>query len=483
LRILTGGLITETNTFSPIPTGWTAFSRTPIQRGRQQPFASTWEFAPLVRMRELALHDGHTVVESVAAVAEPGGRTVRAVYETLRDELLDEIKAAMPLDVVLLSLHGAMAADGYDDCDGDLLARVREIVGPKTVVGAELDLHGNLTQAMVDAATAIVSYKEYPHTDMVERAGDLYRLCVDAAAGKTAPVMALHDCRMIGVWPTSDGPMRAFVDGVTAAQCDGILSISLLHGFPWADVPGAGAKVLVIADGDAGMAEATAQAFGEQFWNLRRRAHIPSYTMDAAIDAALTGDTPLVLADVADNAGGGAPGDSTFLLRRLLERNVREVVSGTYYDPIAVELCADAGPGASLDLRVGGKLGTASGEPLDLHVTVRAVVDDHRQTAMDGSGPASLGRSVWVSTGGVDLALVSIRSQVFFPDAFTGLGIPLENHRIMVVKSTHHFWAGFAPIAKRAIHVNAPGALQLDFANLPYRTRDPDYWPRVPDPV
>ena len=203
-----------------------------------------------MRWRELAQGDGHTAIESIAAVAEPGGRTVRAVYETLRDEILRSVRDALPLDVVLLYLHGAMAAEGYDDCEGDILARCREIVGPKVAIGAELDLHGNVTQTMLDAATAIVAYKEYPHTDMVDRAADLYRICVDAAGGKTKPVMAMHDCGMVGLWPTSAQPMRALVDDAMAAERDGVLSVSLMHGFPWADVAGCGAKVLAIADGN-----------------------------------------------------------------------------------------------------------------------------------------------------------------------------------------------------------------------------------------
>jgi microcystin degradation protein MlrC len=480
VRILTGALITETNTFSPIPTGWTAFERTPVQRGARAPFEATWEFAPLVRWRELAERDGHTAIESVAAVAEPGGRTVRAVYETLRDEILRSVKEALPLDVVLLYLHGAMAAEGYDDCEGDILARCREIVGPNVAIGAELDLHGNVTQAMLGAATAIVAYKEYPHTDMVDRAGDVYRICVDAAAGKTKPVMAMHDCGMVGLWPTSSQPMRGLVDDVMAAERNGVLSVSLMHGFPWADVAGCGAKALAIADGDRQTAQETARRFGQRFWDVRMSAHVQSSTMDEAIDLALAApEGPIVLADVSDNAGGGAPGDSTFLLRRLFERGVTSVAAGTYYDPGAVELCIDAGMGATLSLRIGGKLGPASGDPLDVRVTVRALVENHGQTAMDSSAVAPLGRSAWVSVEGIDIVLASVRSQVFFPDAFTGLGIPLENRRIIALKSTHHFWAGFSAIAKRAIYVNAPGALQLDFANIAYETREPDYWPRI----
>lgn len=484
MRILTGALITETNTFSPIPTGWTAFERSRIQRGAEAPFSIlSWEYAPLVRWRELAERDGHTVVESIAAFAEPGGRTVRAVYESLRDELLACVNKARPLDVVLLYLHGAMAAEGYDDCDGDVLARCRELVGPGVVLGAELDLHGNLSETMVSAATAIVGYKEYPHTDMVGRAEDLYRICIDAAAGKITPVMVMEDCATVGLFPTGSSPMRELVDEAVAAERNGLLSITLMHGFPWADVAGCGAKVLAIANGDAQEARDGAQRFAEKFRSVRETATLHAESMDDAIDDALGSiDVPVVLADISDNAGGGAPGDSTFLLRRMLERNVRDVVAGTYYDPIAVELCADAGVGATIDLRIGGKLGPASGDPLDLRVTVRSIVDHHAQTAMDRSGPADLGRSAWVSVAGIDIALASIRSQVFFPDAFTALGIPLDTCRIIALKSTHHFWAGFSAIAKRAIYVKAPGALQIDFANMGYKTRAPDYWPKVRTP-
>lgn len=463
MKILTGALITETNTFSPIPTGWTAFERSRIQRGVQARFeATSWVFAPLVRWRELGERDGHTVVESIAAVAEPGGRTVRAVYESLRDELLACVENAAPLDAVLLYLHGAMTAEGYDDCDGDLLARSRAIAGPDVVIGAELDLHGNLTAAMVAAASAIVAYKEYPHTDMVERAEDLYRICIDAAAGKTKPVMAMEDCGMVGLWPTGRSPMRELVDEAAGAERNGILSVTLMHGFPYTDVAERGAKALAISDADATRARHAAQHFAQKFRDIGAAALLTADSIDDAIESALESvDTPVVLADISDNAGGGAPGDSTFLLRRLLERNVRGVVAGTYYDPIAVELCAEAGAGATIDLRIGGKMGPASGDPLDLRVTVRSIVDDHAQTAMDRSGPAELGRSAWVSVDGIDIALASIRSQVFFPDAFTGLGIPLDTCRIIALKSTHHFWAGFAPIAKRAIYVNAPGALRI----------------------
>jgi len=470
LRIFIATLVTETNTFSPIPTGRQAFDRSPDQPDVAS--MSTW--------RKLAQADGHSVCESIVAVAQPAGPTVRAVYEALRDELLADLEKALPIDVVLLYLHGAMVAQGYDDCEGDVLDACRRIAGKHAVIGAELDLHAHLTAQMLDAANVIVAYKEYPHTDIVDRARDLYRICIDAASGRTRPVSATFDCNTIGMWPTTREPLRSLVDEMSARERDGILSLSLVHGFPYGDVPDAGAKMLAIADGDEALAARVAEEFGQRFCSMRHEALLQAMPLEQALDAVANADRgPLVLADVADNAGGGAPGDSTFVLRALLERGIDNTVTGTYYDPIAVDLCFEAGEGAEIDLRFGGKLGKASGDPIDARVKVRRLLQAHAQDYMDDSRPAPLGRSAWIHTAGIDIVLASVRTQVFAPNAFTGLGITLEDKRAIVVKSSHHFWGKFAPLATQVIYVGTPGALAADFASIPYRKRDLRYWPRT----
>jgi microcystin degradation protein MlrC len=472
VRIFTAAIVTETNTFSPIPTGLRAFrSRSPE------------EMAVLVRWRDLARADGHTLIESVGAVAQPAGPTVRHAYESLRDELLRDLRAALPVDLVLLYLHGAMVAQGYDDCEGDILERVREVTGAQAVLAAELDPHSHLTAVMLRHATLIAGYDEYPHTDIVSRGEDLYRLGLSAARAETRPVMRAFDCRITGMFPTSRSPMREFVDKLKAARGGRVLSTSLIHGFPWGDIAEAGTKCLAITDDDESLAQETAERFGREFFSIRESVQLNAISIDAALDAvAKSQPGPIVLADVADNPGGGAPGDSTFILRALLERGVTGAVSGVYYDPQAVQLCMDAGEGATLDLRIGGKLGPASGDPLDVGVTVRAVCEQHTQDSMDDTAPVTLGAAAWVETDGVQLVLVSARRQVFAPNAFTGLGIDLRRARVIVVKSSHHFYGKFAPLAAEVLYVDSPGALQLDFANIPYRNRDPNYWPRVADP-
>ncbi len=483
MKIFTGAIVTETNTFSPIPTGMEAFRLNGLQHGSREPIQISNEFATLVHWRELALSDGCTVSESVAGFAQPGGPTVRSVYEALRDELLEDLRRACPVDVVLLYLHGAMVAQGYDDCEGDILTRVRDLCGEGTIIGAELDPHSHLTQTMLDRTNVLIAYDEYPHTDIVARAQDLYRLCMAAARDEVRPVSRVFDCRMTAIYPTSLSPMRAFVDALKSLRTGKVLTTSLIHGFPWGDVAEAGTKMLAVCDGDPVLAERVATELGREFYGMREAARIHTLSIDEALEAAHSGGRyPVVLADVADNAGGGAPGDATFLLQRLIERREKDVVSGAYYDPAAVQMCFEAGEGATLDLRVGGKMGAASGSPLDVRVRVRALREEHVQDYMDDSAPCALGRSAWVDAGNVQLLLASVRSQIFAPNAFTGLGIPLESARIIVVKSSHHFWGKFAPIAAKIFHVDSPGALSMDFAAIPYRKRDPLYWPRVADP-
>ena len=380
-------------------------------------------------------------------------------------------------------MHGAMVAEGYDDCEGDLLARLRAVVGAQAVLGGELDLHCHITPTMLEAATALVTYKEYPHIDIGERAEELFRLCHDAALGRSRPVMAAYDCRMVSMWRTTSDAMRGFVADMKAREGrDGILAVSFGHGFPWGDVAEVGAKTLVVADGDADKASALAAELGARLWAMREETRPSAVPIDEAIDRALAvAGGPVVLADVSDNAGGGAPSDATFILERLIARGVRDVASGLYWDPVAVRFCMEAGEGASLRLRIGGKCGPDSGAPVDLAVTVERIVTGGAQTF--GSARSRIGDAVWVrADGGLDLVLNTVRTQVFHPDAFAAVGLDPAAKKIVVVKSTQHFHAGFAPIAKEIVYVAAPGAIAPDFAAIPYTKLAKPYWPRVEDP-
>ena len=484
MRLFMAGLATETNTFSPIPTGRAAFFGNRFFRQDASLQPAGWGNVAMREWRRLAEAEGMEISESLSASAQPAGLTVRAIYEELRDLILADLRATPRPDIVLLNMHGAMVADGYEDCEGDLLAHVRAIVGPQTVIGVELDLHCHLTETIRDAADLVVLYKEYPHVDMADRARDLFGLALRTARREIRPCMVFHDLRMSSSWRTPVEPVRGLVDEMIAAEgLGGLLSLSFCHGFAWADIADVGAKMVAIADGDARIAQAAAERFARRIWDLRHETAGRRLTVDEALDAVLAAPRgkPVIVADSPDNAGGGAPSDATHFLRRCVERGLRDIALGIFWDPIAVSICEEAGVGATLPLRLGGKISRTGGQPMDLDVTVRALKKDHEQTGLSGSRSA-MGTSVWLEAHGLHLLVNSIRQQVFHPDAFEGIGCQLGGLRGVIVKSSQHFYAGFAPIAGQVLYATSPGTVDSDLANLPYTRRANPYWPRVENP-
>lgn len=478
MRVFSGGLATETNTFAPMPTGLSTFRDRGYFPAGTHPDQMTFFAGPLWAARQRGKVLGWNLVEGLVAAAQPSGTTTRHAYETLRDELLADLKAAMPVDMVVLGLHGAMVADGYDDCEGDLLERVRKIVGPTVVVGAELDPHNHLTAAMVANADLLVSYKEYPHTDILERAYELVDLCAAKLAGRIDPVAAVVDCEMIVTMHTSRDPARGFVDRIKSLEGhDGILSISITHGFAWGDTADMGTKVLVYSDGDAASGQRLARRLADELIGLREALEVDYPDIDTALDRALASDGgPVVIADGADNPGGGAAGDSTFMLRRLLERGITNAALGPLWDPGAVRIAFDAGVGASLMLRIGGKTSVLSGEPVDALCTVKALVPEMKMTGLSGSS-VPVGDSALVETAGIEIVLITLRGQAMGTDLFTQMGCDLAAKKIVVVKSSQHFFASFSMVARHVIYADAPGSVTRDLNTLNYRNVRRPKWP------
>lgn len=478
MKLFTALLGTETNTFSPFLTGYANFHETYFVRNGAHAAKPAAYALPLVVWRERAQALGWQVVESLAAFAMPAGVTLRAVYEDLRDEILRDLQAALPVDAVLINLHGAMVAAGYDDCEGDLLARIRALVGPNVPIGGELDLHCHLTEQMVASADILVLYKEYPHTDIVPRAHEAFTLIAATLAGQVRPHMALYDCNMIGVFHTSREPMKSYVAHMQSLEGhDDVLSVSLAHCFPWGDVADLGVRTLVITNNQPAKGAALAQELGERMWAIRATAQPTYQTVDAALDQAVAHPSgPVVLADVADNAGGGAPNDSTFILQRLLARDIGNAAIGCIWDPVAVNVALEVGEGVELDLRIGGKMGPMSGNPVDLRVRVGQIA--HNATQRFGDGVNKLGDAVALhGRHGLDIVINTHRTQTFSPEVFSQVGINPAQKKILVVKSMQHFYGGFAPLAAQVLYVATAGALVPDFKLLSYRKARPTLWP------
>jgi len=465
MRIFVASLATETNTFAPIPTDLRSFAPTYYKPGTA-PAAATMNTSVMVVARRLAAEQGHTLVEGSCAWADPAGIVGRATYETLRDEILDQLRAAMPVDVILFGLHGAMVAHGYDDCEGDLMARARAIA-PNAVIGGEIDPHTHLSDTMVQSADFIVAFKEFPHTDFLARAEDLAALCLAKASGEINPVPCVWDIRHIGGFMTGREPGRSFVDRMLAMEGrDGIRSISAIHGFTAADVYDVGSKMLVYAD-DRAKGDALAEKLGREQLAWGKGANpVHLKTAEAVTDALATEGGPVVLADRWDNPGGGVAGDSTFLIEELLKYPDVPAAVGALWDAQAVNFCIAAGVGAVMPLRFGGKAAATSGNPIDAVVTVRAVTDDLRIPFEQSE--VSLGAAAAISIGNLDVVLASGRAQTFSPPVFTNLGIDLSKKKIVVVKSSNHFFAAFAPIAAKITYVDCGGPYPPDAAKIPY---------------
>jgi microcystin degradation protein MlrC len=491
MRAFTATLVTETNTFAPLPTGLSAFHAPGhyFKAGTHPPEPTALSSWMLTAARERARRDGWALAEGMMAFAEPAGPTTREAWDTLREELLADLRAAMPVDLVLLGLHGAMVAEGCDDCEGELLHLVRGIVGPDTVVGALLDPHNHLSEAMVRHADVLVEIKEYPHTDFKERSLELIDLCVATVRGDIRPQAAVVDTAMALVIHTTREPGRGLVARMQALEGrDGVLSVSLTHGFAWGDVPDMGTKVLVYTDARQDPGGASGRAVAQQLADGLHalRDHFSPATLglgvDAALDAALadpgpaSGRGPAVLADGSDNPGGGAAGDSTVILRRVLERRLQGVALGPLWDPQAVRIAFDAGRGARLPLRLGGKVSPLSGDPVDAECEVLALRRGMTMSGLDGL-PIPLGDCALVETAGVKIVLATLRTQAFGTDLFTGLGVNLAQQRLVVVKSSQHFHAAYAPIASSVVYVDAPGSCSGRLGTLPYRRIRRPKWP------
>jgi len=487
MKIFAASLVTETNTFSPMPTSANDFESVRPADVKDEEIKS---IGALPLWNNMAKEKGFDFTWSLVAGAQPAGRTVQAAYEAFRDEICEGLKAAMPVDMVLLDLHGAMVAQDQDDCEGNLMSHVRDIVGPDIIIGSVMDPHCHLTDLMGKTCDLMLLYKEYPHTDIINCAKEVFDLGVKFQQGKIKPKTAVFDCKMVKTFPTSVEPMRSFVDDMKEREKQSdVLSLSLAHGFPYGDTAEAGTKMIAIADNDQDLAQKLAQEFGQRIVDMRHEQLMDFLPMEEALSKACASDkSTVVVADIADNPGGGAPSDSTFALKWLIQNKVDNAAIAFMWDPIVVQIAKAAGKGATLDVRLGGKMGPTSGDPLDMTVTITNVIENFEYELdfhKNDDGEAmkiGMGDCVALNCNGIDIIVSNLRSQCFAPSAFIAMGIDPTQKKILIPKSTQHFYAGFSPIAGEVIYMSTPGALNTDIATIPYKVMGKNKYPWIDNP-
>ena len=482
MRIAAGGILHETSTFLPWPTLLTDFEQGfGLYRGELIPARFRGANMCIGGFFDAAAECGFEIVPLLWAFAYPSGVIARRDYETLKAEFivrLAGVAATGGLDGVLLDLHGAMVVEGQEDGDGDFIAAVRAAVGPKRPIVVTYDLHGNHTERRMKLANASIGYDTYPHVDMAERGREAGRLIARTVRGEIRPVTALKQIPMF--WSaqrqvTAHEPMDEVLRRIHELESrPGILSASVSTGFPWADVSQLGASVFVVADGDQQLAQSAADEVGDWIWEYRERWYEPPPTIEEGLAAGeRLGRHPIILGDFNDNTGGGAPGDSTALLRTFVERNLQDALLLYLVDPEAAEQAHRAGKGARLTLPLGGKSHPSQGKPVGLEVEVVALSDGTFQYdgPMFAGLTGNLGKSAWLRAAGISIVVVTKREQPLDPAFARSLGIDCARVKYIGVKSAVHFRSGFEAIAGSIHLVDAPALHSHRFETLRYHRR------------
>jgi microcystin degradation protein MlrC len=478
IRIAVGGIVHESNTYCQGTTGLQEFKQ---WRGTDVIANSRGVRDCLGGMIDAAAAMDATLVPIAWFSAEPSGAIAADAYRAMLEELLAGISAALPVDAVALDLHGAAVAEGVDDVDGALCRAVRERVGPDVKMVATLDLHGNLTQAMADTVECMFGYHDYPHTDMYERGYEAITIIPRLLSGAVQPVTHVETLPLLlPAAPTAYHPAKAVNE--LCAEIEGrpgVIDCTFFHGFPYTDIPYVGAHIVATANGDRALARASAKEVARWIWAHREDFRRASLTPDEAIAQALAVEGgPVVINDTADNSGGGAPGDGTHLLRAMLAANLRNACIGWICDPEVAQIAHRAGAGATIDVALGGKHDDFHGQPLAVAAYVKCLTDGKFVLQALGKGTrVNLGKMARLQVGGIDIVVSSARSQTFDPEPFLLHGIDVTRYKIVAVKSSAHFRAGFEPLAKAIITADSPGltTLRVDYF---HRARSPrPIWP------
>jgi microcystin degradation protein MlrC len=470
MRIVTGGIAQETNTFQWEPTTLSDFNKgsSGIVRG-DDILALDGTGTIYGGIVSEAKKHGVELIPTTYAHAVPGGKVSKEAFETFRDEILDGLRAAMPVDGVLLGIHGAMALEHSDDGEGPLITAIREVVGPDVPIIAPLDLHTNLSDEMMEEANAFVGYKHYPHIDTPETGAAAMDMLVRTIRGEVNPVMAYTRVPLIApnqsMVTTWQSPLKDAIDRTREMEQEpGVLAATVLGGFPFADVPFAGIATIVVTDGDKALAQKYADELAQMCWDRRDAFTIHPTPIADAISEAMAGEpgSVYVLADISDSGASGTAGDGTAVLRGLLEGRARSAAVAQIMDRDAVQACIDAGVGATVTLSVGGKHDSLHGEPVEVTGMVRLIHEGQFTIGgvMGRGTRASRGRTVVLEIGGpggIELQLTDLRGHPSDLNFFRAFGIEPTERRILVLKSAAHFRAAFEPIATKVIEVDAPG--------------------------
>jgi microcystin degradation protein MlrC len=480
LRIAVGGFMHESATFVDTPTTWDDFARTGAWPGACEGDAmlKTMEGLNigLPCFVEEARKAGHQIVPIAWTMAQPAGPVTAEAFERVSAALVDGYRRS-GADVIYCELHGAMVADGYDDAEGELLRRIRAVVGPDVTIVGTLDLHVNMSDAMVAHSNLLSAYRTYPHVDWGETGRRAARWLDRVRSWGARPAKAMR--RMPFLIPVTAGcslisPVKELYAELEAIEAETGVHLSFTPGFPPADITDCGPAVFGYGADQASVERAvdrladSVNAAEPKF--AAQRVQPVSEAVATAIRIATTARKPVVLADTQDNPGAGSPSNTTGIIAELLKQNAEGAVVGIFHDPDLAAAAHAAGIGAHLNIPIGN--GSSSDQaPLAGPWTVVALSDGR----FAGTAPmlrskfAEMGKTAVLKQNGVEVLVASIRQQPIHTETFSHLGIDPRGRKIVALKSSVHFRAGFQPIAEEVITCASPGMNLADPADFTYR--------------
>ena len=480
MRIACGGFMHETNTFIPETTGWDRFCVTGAWPG----FTRGSELLAKVKPFNIAINgfaslaeaSGHEILPLSWSFAQPSGRVADSAFERACAYLLADLADANP-DAVFLELHGAMTTETIEDAEGELLARVRRLVGPDMIVAATLDLHANVTRKMVDNASFMSAYRTYPHIDW-KQTGERVAVWLGrisdwgpqpARAFRQVPFLIpiASGCSMIE-------PMKGLYALLEQIEGETGVHLSLCPGFPPADIHDCGATVIGYGKEqsavDAAVERLTNAAMKAEAGLLEHRAKPDLEAVDIAFTRSMTAAKPVIIADTQDNPGAGGSSITTGIMKLLIDRSAQQTLVALLHEPAIAKAAHEAGKGSTINVTFAAN-GHGPGEiPLPVRAQVIAIADGRFTGTgpMVGGQPINLGPSAWLRIGGVDVVVGSVRQQPHSRAVVTHLGIDIADYKVIVLKSSVHFRGDWQPHADNIIVAASPGTALDDTGIIPY---------------
>src|SRR5437762_4217655 len=479
-RIAIGGLLHETNTFAPTKAVYDAF----VHGGGWPPMSQGPKL--LEKMRNInvgmagfvpaAEAEGWDLVPTIWCAASPSAHVTKDAYERIAKAIVDGIKAAGSIDGVYLDLHGAMVTEHLDDGEGEILARVRKVIGKALPLVVSLDLHANVTPQMVEHADALIAYRTYPHVDMADtgRAAAKHLALLLRTRRRFAKAFRQLPFLIPISWQcTDDQPTKGIYQRLAAMESDAVPTLSFAPGFPAADFPECGPSVFAYgstqADADAAADELTKLIIGHES-DFDGRIFAPDEGVRHAMELAKTASKPIIIADTQDNPGAGGDSDTTGMLRALVRNNAKKAAIGVIYDPASAKAAHAAGVGATVTLALGGKSGISDDAPYKETFVVENLSDGQfvAPGPYYGGRDMDMGPSACLRIGDVRVVVSSHKAQLADQSMYRYVGIEPTEQAILVNKSSVHFRADFEPIAEKLLICAAPGAMPADTATLPW---------------